>query len=136
MPWLRYLGIAFLDWVVTYVITGLVVHFIVPPTWTGYALSLVVWLIAFGVTFAFAEWAFRSRLPGKREMGVMLGIWMVVTVSLFILFFWYFLGTIGPFIYSVDSYVQLLLDIVAILLAGYLIRRRKIKEAFGEGLTE
>jgi hypothetical protein len=136
MLWLRYLGISFLKWVVTYAATALLIVYVLPKNLSGYGLAAFAWLVAFGISFACAEWAFSIQIPGKRETAMLVAIWMVVTLSLFILYFWYFFGTVSPFIYSVDTYIQLLLELLAILLAAYLTRRRKIKAAFGEGLAE
>jgi len=136
MPWLRYLGVSFLKWVAVYAAVALVTQTIVPKTVSGYALAAVAWLVAFMVSFGFAEWAFITQIPGKQETVSLICIWMTVTLTIFIFYFWYFFGTVKPFLYSIDTYVQLLLELLAILLAAYLTRRRKIKATFGEGLAE
>jgi hypothetical protein len=134
--WLRYLIVSFFKWLVNLFAVSLLFMYVLPSTWGGYALSFPAWIVSFIVAFACAELAFGKELPGKRETLRLLAVWMVVSLTLQILYAWFFFGTVSPVVRSLDVYVQYVLEIFAIVLAAYLTRRRKIKWELGEGMED
>lgn len=133
---MRYLVISFCKFVAHFMLTSLFMLYVLPRTWHGYAVSVPMWFVSFVIAFVFAELAFKTKMPGKNETALLLGIWMVVSLTLQIFLVVYLLGTVMPLINSFDVYIQYMLEALAILMSAYLTRRRKIKATFGEGLSE
>ena len=98
--------------------------------------QLDAWALAFLVAFVCAEWAFRKRLPEQRDIMLLLGIWMTVTITLQLLFAQFILGSVLFVINSPDIYIQYLMEIVAIFLSAKLTRKRKVRSVISEGLSE
>lgn len=133
--WLRYLGFSFLKWLVNLFVLSLL-FYALPHTWGGFILAVPAWIVSFIIAFAFAELAFGKELPGKRETVSLLVVWMLVSFTMQLLYSWFFLGTVAPVIISIDTYVQYVLEILAIVMAAYITRRRRIRFELGEGMED
>ena len=132
--WLRFTLISLLKWFAQLTASALIVRYVMPAGWSGYAISAPMWLVNFGLAFGFAEWAYRKTLPGRRETIRLLICWMVVTITLQLLFAQFFLGSVLYFTGSLEMYVQLLLEVLAILLAARVTRKRKMNKVLSEGI--
>ena len=134
--WLRSISITFLAWLVRLFLSALILQYVIPSSWRGYAVAAPMWLLGIGVVFAAAEWAFHERLPGKRETLIFLISWIGLTVVLQIMYSFFLFGTVLPFINSLEIYIQYVFEILTILVVAYLTRRRRIKDTLGEGMVE
>ena|SRR3989344_2748454 len=134
--WFRFLVISVIKWFLFFMVSGLFLQFVVPESWRGYQIAVPLWALAFLVAFVCAEWAFRKRLPEQRDIMLLLGIWMTVTITLQLLFAQFILGSVLFVINSPDIYIQYLMEIVAIFLSAKLTRKRKVRSVISEGLSE
>jgi hypothetical protein len=134
--WFRFLVISVIKWFVFLIISSVLLQFVVPSSWSGYEIAAPMWLIAFLVAFAFAEWAFHRRMPEHSDTLLLFVIWMVVTLTLQLLHAQYVMGSILYVINSPDIYVQYLLEILAIFLASHLAHKRMMRGILSEGIEE
>ena len=135
MTWLRYLGISILKWISIYVTMLLFVTYVAPSWLKGYWLALPMWALTLLIAYGFGYWALHFKIPARREIAILIGVWMVTTICIEI---WYEILTIGRpvfLMHSIDLYVQYLIEIVGILLAARMIRAHKYRVVSGEGIA-
>ncbi len=131
---IRTLSVILLKWSVNLLATLVLIRYVIPHGWNGYAEAAPVWVASFVIAFAFAEWIFRPKLPGKKETIRLVIMWVVLTYVLNVLGSVILFNTPRVAIYGTDLYVTLLFEIVAIILAAIVTRQRKIEKMLGEGM--
>jgi hypothetical protein len=134
--WFRFTYITIFKWAATTIISFVLSAKILPLALTGYWLSLPLWIIVFLLSFGFAYWALMPRMPGRRETALLLTVWFLTTFLLQIGAELYIVGKPLFIVYDRVLHVQYFLELVAILLAAYLVRMKKIHAVLGEGMTE
>jgi hypothetical protein len=134
--WLRALLISALKWIAYIAASSVLLRFVLPDGWSGYALSFPLWVLAFVIAFVFAEWLFGARSADRRDTAIALGVWMAVTIVLQAILTAFVIGDVYVFLNSYDTYIQLLLEILAILLAARWMRMKRVHAVLGEGLAE
>ncbi len=134
-PWLRYAGIATVKWIANLILVSLTLRFLIPETFRGYVNAAPIWLLSFVLAFACAEWAFRRKLPGRSDVLVLAIVWLIVSYSLDVFQVLFTFGNIYVLL-SPELHVTTVLEILAIALAAFTTRRRKIEAALGEGMEE
>ena len=133
--WARYLGISLVKWIGIFFLTVMLTAYAAPAWLNGYWLSLPIWIIIFFAAYGFAYWALHIKLPVRRDVILLVVIWMAVTIVLEVSYEIMAVGQPVFILYSPDLYVQYLLEIIAILLAARVIRMRKLRSAAGEGMV-
>jgi len=131
----RYLGISIVKWIAVFSAIMIFTSYIAPQSLRGYWLALPIWILVCLIAYGFGYWAFHLTFPNRRDVIMLLIIWMVVTICLEA---FYEIMTIGQPVFllrSPDLYVQYLLEIVGVLLAIKRIRTQKMRAASGEGLA-
>ncbi len=119
---------------ITAVVIVLLAAFILPATTPTIVLSLIIWACAFLSAFLCAELAFSRRLPDRNDIVLLLGVHLVVFLT-FYTTYGIFLSDKGPaFVVAPEILVQLLLECIAICVAGYRMRRQKLRSVLGEGM--
>ena len=102
------------------------------PKVTGLTLGIPIWIMQFVVAFLFGSWAFSKSVPDLKAALIFLWIWLPVNLGVDGLY----LSVAGvwskDFVLPIDLIIQTLLEIFAILLASYKIRRAKLKEKFAD----
>lgn len=130
---LRFLGISIAKWItLTAVLFGLVAYLI--PQASGWMALVPMGFVTFAVAFGFAEWAFRADLPDRRAALALAGIWIATSVLLQVFMELWLFGRVWFLRYGVDIYGMYALELVAIFLAAFLTRRRRVMAVAGEGL--
>lgn len=132
--WLRYFFLSGLKWFVQYFVVSFLTIFAVPIGLSGYLLSVPLWLVTFFIAFIFAEWVYSNHLPNNKNTAILIVIWMAVSLMLYIFLAYFILGSINYVINSIDIYVQLLLEVIAILLATKMIRKNRLSKVLSEGM--
>jgi hypothetical protein len=115
------------------VITALM-KYVIPPDWSPMMIAAPIWVVSFFLAFALAEWAFRGAVPKKNTVALLIVNWLVVNLTLDILFAYYILGFAALAIKSTDHLVTYMIEIAAIFLAAYVTRRRHVHELMSEGI--
>lgn len=136
MLFLRYLGISLLTQLALWISFVMLLRFILPDKTPVLIMSFGIWITAFIISLFFASWAFSSKLPGWRDSLALLLMRLLLSMS-----FWLSYGLIisvrGPWVLiSPEILIQIAVECLAIPLAAYRIRRRKIRSALGEGMAE
>jgi hypothetical protein len=134
--WFRFVWISLLNWTTNLVIVMVLLRFILPDSLHGFVLAIIPWAISFVLAFAFAELAFRPKLPGKNEAAMLVILWLVIGYSLHILYATFILNNALVVLRAADLHITYAFEVAGILCAAYVTRRRKIKEVLGEGLSE
>lgn len=134
MLWPRYLGISVLKWISVFAAIVIFSAYVAPASWKGFFLAVPIWILAFALAYLFAFWALHVKIPGRRELITLIAIWMGVTIILQVSYEIFTIGRPVFIIYSLDLYVQYLLEVIAILLAGRQVRAYRMKHALSEGL--
>jgi hypothetical protein len=132
---LRTLGISIVKWIAVFFAVTVFTSYVAPKSLHGYWLALPIWVMVFAIAYGFAYWVFHIKIPSRRDLLLLIAIWMVVTICLEA---FYEVMTIGQpvfLLYSPDIYVQYLLEIIAILVCAQRIRKEKMKSVSGEGLV-
>lgn len=120
---------------VTAVATILLAAFILPAATPTIVLSLIIWACAFLCTFLCSELAFSRRLPDRNDIILLIGMHLVVFLT-FYTTYGIFLSDKGPaFVVAPEILAQLLLEGIAICVAGYRMRRQRLRSVLGEGMT-
>lgn len=133
--WFRFLGISMLNTGVTAVATILLAAFILPAATPTIVLSLIIWVCAFLSAFLCSELAFSKRLPDRNDIILLVGIHLVVFLT-FYTTYGIFLSDKGPwFVVAPEIVAQLVLEGIAICVAGYRMRRQRLRSVLGEGMT-
>ncbi|MCC7357314.1 hypothetical protein IT408_02290 [Candidatus Uhrbacteria bacterium] len=133
--WFRFLSISVLHWTFSYVVFALLSIYVFVGL-RGILLAFPIWIINFLLSFGFATWAFQKRLPGKRDGVMFLTIWFVTTFSLQVAVEMMQYGYVYFLIQDYYLHVQYVIDVIAILSAVYITRRKKIAAVLGEGMME
>lgn len=134
--WLRAFFISALKWLAYIAASSVMLRFVLPGGWRGYALSIPLWILAFVIALVFAEWLFGARSADRRDTAIAIGVWMAVTIVAQAVFTVFMIGDIYVFLNSYDTYVQLLLEALAVLLVARWMRAKRFQAALGEGLAE
>lgn len=132
--WPRFIGFSVLNWITNIILVMVLLRFAVPGTFRGFALAAVPWVVSFVLAFFFAELAFHTKLPGRRETMTLIVIWLIVGYSFHLLYALVVFQNVLVVLQSPDLHLTYVFEVAAILLAGYVIRRRKIKATLGEGM--
>jgi hypothetical protein len=89
------------------------------------------WAVAFGISFLFADWAFSVRTLSAKEMGIFIGIWMGITITLQLLYAQFLIGDVRYALNSIELYVQYLLELLAIFFGVFARAEEKNAISFG-----
>lgn len=120
---------------VTAVATILLAAFILPAATPTIVLSLIIWTSAFLSTFLCSELAFSKRLPDRNDIILLIAVHLIVFLT-FYTTYGIFLSDKGPwFVVAPEIIAQLILEGIAICVAGYRMRRQRLRSVLGEGMT-
>ncbi|MFH1078280.1 MAG: hypothetical protein V1745_03315 [Patescibacteria group bacterium] len=132
--WFRFFLISFFKFLAS-MATIVVVIKILPDATPSVVILLLSWTIAFILAFVFASWALGTRLPIRKDIIMLVTIWLAIFATGF-LTYGILLSVRGPrIIVSYEILVQLALEMGAMFLAVYSIRRRRFAAVLGEGMT-
>ncbi len=134
--WFRFVTIISLKWSANILAVILLSTHVIPSAWSGYVRAIPLWFVSFVVAWIFSEWALRRVQPGRQEVALLLILWLMLSLSYQLLYGYISLGNVYSVINSLEMYIQFVLEICAVLLAAYAVRRRKVLSALGEGLAE
>ncbi len=132
----RYAFIAFLKFVAIFYGLFAVYKYILPESVTGTALNIVTWIAVFFISYAFATWAFHPSPPTDRDTATLAIVWMAVTIVLLLGYGLLFTFRGPRILFETEVLVQLVIELIAVILAGYISRRRRLKQELGEGDIE
>lgn len=109
--------------------------FVLPDSLPTFLLTGLVWMTFFILTLVFSTWAFSNGLPSRRDSFALAGIHLIVIIIMYFAL-GLFMFDQGPgIIFESELLFQFGLQITAIFLAAYRIRRQKLKSVLGEGRT-
>ncbi len=132
--WFRFIGISLLKWVADTVAIMLVLGYVVPHSWHGYALSFPIWIMTTALAYGFAYWALHPSYPTQKNVIILLIVWMVITFMFEASYEVFIIGV--PILFSnIDTIVQYMLEIAAILMVARVLRIKKMHSAAGEGIA-
>lgn len=134
--WLRFFLISALKWIVSFIVVGILLRYVMPSAWSGFQIAAPMWVVAFFLSFFFAEWALQKTLPGKHETIMLLAIWLIVGYTFHIVYAFFVFSNVLVIANSPDLHITYLFEAAGVVLAAYAVRRRKIKSTLGEGLSE
>lgn len=123
---------SFLKFFATFYALFAVYQYVLPDWVAGNLLSVVTWFFMFLMCYGFATWALHPYAPSDRDMATLAIVWLAVTVLLLL---WYgmFLSFRGSgILVEREIVIQLIVEIAAIILAGFMMRRRRLKRQFAE----
>jgi len=132
----RYALISFLKFVVTFYGLFSLYSYILPEWVVGNLLSAITWIAVFIISFLFATWAFHPGSPTDRDITKLVIVWLSVTIVLLLGFGIFFTFRGARILFEGEILIQLVIEVVAIILAGILLRRRALKQELGEGGIE
>lgn len=113
----------------------LMLMFVVPDWLSSLLTAISVWTIGFLVAFLFAQWAFAKRMPTKGDVILLASLHLFVAV-LFYAIYGIFVSENGVLIlFTPDFSIEIILEILAILLSAYRIKRLRMKSVLGEGMV-
>jgi len=129
----RYAFITFIKFSLSFFGLFSIYSFILPKWIVGNLLTVITWIFIFFISFFFAKWALHPAMPTNRDLVILCVVWFSVTMTLLLLYGLMF-SLRGPAIlFEWEVLVQLVLEAVAIVLAGFTSRRRMLKHELGEG---
>ena len=131
----RFTSIVILKWLVSYFILVPAVVYIIPSATPSLVRDLIVWIVTALLALVFAEWAFNTKLPEKKDVIELFVIWLIVSAVLS-------MGTdvlmYGQPIFLLKSFqtqLQFVLELIMVPVAAYIARKRRMAHASGEGLS-
>ncbi|MFA5936155.1 MAG: hypothetical protein WC787_04885 [Patescibacteria group bacterium] len=131
--WLRYLVISFLNLVMGLLTLVILLAYILPTDSPSLLLQAVGWMIGFAFAFIFSHWAFSKKIPDRKD-ALMLVVFHIAFFLLIYALYGILISDRGVgVIVSLELVIQLVLEVIAILLAAYHLRRRKLQSMLGEG---
>ncbi|MCR4278962.1 MAG: hypothetical protein NUV81_03620 [bacterium] len=129
----RYTFITFVKFSLSFFGLFALYSYILPKWVVGFGLTAVTWIAIFFISFFLAKWAFYPAMPTNRDMGILLVVWFLVTMTLLLMYGLVF-SLRGPaIIFEWEILVQLVFELIAVFLAGFTSRRRMLKHELGEG---
>ncbi|MBU0540094.1 hypothetical protein KKF59_02705 [Patescibacteria group bacterium] len=131
--WFRYLIISFLRFLAGFVGIVVLYRYLIPVGASVVLVTGSAWLLAFILAFVFAVWCLGGKVPEKRSMFLLFGIWLAVNVSGYALYGMLFSTKGAAAIVAPEMLVQWALEIAAIYLAVYRLKRRSVAAILGEG---
>jgi apolipoprotein N-acyltransferase len=131
--WFRYLTLSFLNTILAlFALLGLLT-FVVPASVPGIVFRLVGWVIGFIFSLGFSYWIFHTKVPTQKDT-ILLAVFHVVAFMLVYSAYGVLFSDFGAsVVFTLDFMVQLGLELLAILLMSYRIRRTKLQSMLGEG---
>lgn len=128
---LRTIGITVLKWLVVFIAIAFA-YAAIPPSLGSILPLAVAWVAAFIIAFLFATWIFHPTMPDRKTTWSVFGIWMVVTVTGYIVYV-LLVSRLGfRELVSVQLVGQIVVESFAILLASFTRKRRMLKQELGE----
>lgn len=133
--WFRFLVLSFLNVVAVAASVIVIAGFVFPSSWPAWMLMICIWIVAFLMAFFFANWALSTRLPNGQDTLHLVAMHLFAFVTLY-LAYGTFISDRGPWVIaSPELLAQLAIEIAAVFLSSYRMRRQKIKAVLGEGMT-
>lgn len=133
--WLRFAAISALKWIVQNFFMILVMLYLIPNTWHGYAVAAPVWVVTVIVSAVFAYWALHLKRPTWKKVVLLAVIWFVVSLFFQTIFEFIFLGRLFFIIRSFELLLNFLLEILTIFGMGWYLRFVKKGEGRPEGVA-
>lgn len=131
--WLKYLIISFLRFLAGFIGLIMLYRFVIPIGSSVILVTGAAWLLAFLLAFIFAVWGLGDKAPDRQVVFLFIGIWLAVNVSGHALY-GIFLSSRGiSAIVAPEILAQWILEVAAIYLAVYRLKRRSVAAILGEG---
>lgn len=108
-------------------------RFLIPVNASVVVVTGSAWLLAFILAFVFAVWCLGGKVPERRSVFLLISIWLAVNVSGYALYGILFSFRGAAAIVAPEILVQWVLEIAAIYLAVYRLKRRSVAAILGEG---
>ncbi|MBD3281724.1 hypothetical protein GF391_03170 [Candidatus Uhrbacteria bacterium] len=121
----NYILIPFAKWIASFLVINIVIFGYVYTTPIAPWVDLVIgWSLSALIAAPFAYWAFKSKLPGGKELGLFILFWVIVTFVSETAFAFAFQP--DPFLVVVryEFLVQTVFEIAAILVMAKVMRRQ------------
>lgn len=134
MPWFRFIAIISLKWIANILSVIILSFYVIPQEWQGYTRAALFWFLSFVIAFVFAEWAMRRLLPGRRVVVLLLSLWLFLSLLYQMLYGYVSLENVYAVLNSFDTYIQFLLESIALVLAARSVRQQKLAQVAGEGM--
>ena len=131
--WFRYLRISLLNVLMSLLALVLLLAYVIPHTLPAVAYQLIGWVIAFLVALAFSYWAFSKKIPERKDAIVLTAFHVFSFLLIYCAYGFVFSDHGVGVIFTIDFVVQLALEILAIFLVAYQLRRTKLRSMLGEG---
>lgn len=131
--WLRFLLVSFLNIVMGLFAIIVVLTYAIPEGLPSVAYRLISWVVAFILTLLFTFWAFHKHIPQQKDAIVLTAFHVVLFLLVYGAYGSTFLDRGTAAIFSLDFIVQLLVEVLAIQLIAYRMRRTKLQSMLGEG---
>jgi hypothetical protein len=134
--YLRVIGITVLRFLAITVLILFIGNFEVSPL-PGWTLTAFGFVMHFLLTYAFAHWTFRGRLPTPTDAAYVSLVFVLLGTAIEgAVFIALTRGSVRDLMQSfgTTSFFLVLLYVVAILLAAYDAKRKNVQRSLGEGL--
>ncbi|MEO5927505.1 MAG: hypothetical protein ABIO72_02265 [Patescibacteria group bacterium] len=131
--WFRYLAFSFLNIVLELFGLVLFLAYVVPDSIPAWGYRLIGWVISFIFAVVFAYWAFAKKIPEKKDAILLVAFHVTMFLFVYSAYGMLFSDHGAGVIFTVDFMVQLGLEVLAIMLVSYRLRRSKLQSMLGEG---
>lgn len=133
--WLRFASISALEWIVQNFLSMVMMFYIVPDSWRGYALAAPIWLMTFAVSSAFAYWALHLKRPKWKNIIALAVIWFIVSLLFQAVFEFIVIGRLFFILRSLDMLLTFVIGIASIFIVGAYLRFKNKVEGRIEGVA-
>ncbi len=120
--WFRYISISLLKWITVNVLTLVMLFYILPDSWRGYALAAPMWIMIFAVSAAFAFWALLKKSPRWKDVLKLLGVWLLVMLVMQNAYEFYIFGRAFFVWRSPEATLAYLIEILGVIVGAILVR--------------
>lgn len=129
---LRFLIISVLRFITNILVIYVLYSFLLPSQMGETARLILTWLVLFITAFVFATWALAKKIPTRQQVLMLIAIWLAVSVSIFLIYGIFRSPRGAKVLIAPEILFQFVLEIGAILLAAFILKRRALKSELGE----
>lgn len=131
---LRFMGISIVKWLSSFIVVYLMMNYVIPASIIGFWRIVLIWCATVLSAFVFAEWAFNTKSPDRKDILQLMIVGLCMNVLLSVTMDILMQGRPVYIFESFDIQVQYILEVLIVPVAAYVAQKRRQKSTIAEGL--
>jgi len=129
-----YVAIPALKWIANYLAMFAIFMYLIPVAINRWVEMGIGWAVSGLIAAPFAYWAFKSRVPSDRQLGIFIGFWVLTTLFMESIVDFLTLPDFLSFVLRYEFAVQTLVEIMAVLFMHRVMKRQQAYHKTAEGI--